>query len=228
MPGGSAAAKQKPMPASCDARGRLVGGPGRGGRRAASSRSAAPAGEEAERLPCLTTVTPAPAATIAAMVEMLTVMARSPPVPTTSTAASRPATVERRSARGVHRLDQPAISAEVSPLARSATANPAIWAGRGLAGHDLAHRPGGLVGGEVARRGAGTPSTSGQVARRHHRSSGWSGDPRAQQADTVSRVLDRVQRVRDGASARDQVASQLSCGAADQHQDRRAVGRSRP
>ena len=53
-----------------------------------SSRSAAPHRLEAARLPCLTTGAPAAAATIAAMVEMFTVSARSPPVPTTSTAGT--------------------------------------------------------------------------------------------------------------------------------------------
>ena len=52
----------------------------------ASSTSAAPQAEDAARLPCLTTLAPAAAATIAAMVEMLTVFDRSPPEPTTSTA----------------------------------------------------------------------------------------------------------------------------------------------
>ena len=41
---------------------------------------------EADQLPCLTTRAPAPAATIAAIVEMLTLIERSPPVPTTSSA----------------------------------------------------------------------------------------------------------------------------------------------
>ncbi len=49
-----------------------------------SRTSADPALDDAERLPCLTTGAPAPAATIAAIVEMLTDIDRSPPVPTTS------------------------------------------------------------------------------------------------------------------------------------------------
>ena len=53
-----------------------------------SSRSAEPQAEEAARLPCLTTRAPVPATTIAAMVEMLTVCARSPPVPQVSTAGA--------------------------------------------------------------------------------------------------------------------------------------------
>src|SRR6266508_1307948 len=47
----------------------------------ASSRSADPQCDEAARLPCLATTTPAPAATIAASVEMLNVSERSPQVP---------------------------------------------------------------------------------------------------------------------------------------------------
>ena len=92
----------------------------------ASSTSAAPQAELAARLPCLTTWTPAAAATIAPMVEMFTVCAPSPPVPTRST--SGPGTLI-----GVARLsmtsDRPASSAAVSPFIRSATANPATWTG---------------------------------------------------------------------------------------------------
>ncbi len=59
------------------------------------------------------------------MVETLTVLARSPPVPTRSTGlpetriAADPASMPSAS---------PATSATLSPLARSATANAAIWA----------------------------------------------------------------------------------------------------
>ena len=51
----------------------------------ASSTSADPHNELAARLPCLAILTPAPAATKAAVVEMLKVPSESPPVPTTST-----------------------------------------------------------------------------------------------------------------------------------------------
>ena len=54
----------------------------------ASSTSAEPQAELAARLPCLAILTPAPAATKAAVVEMLNVPRESPPVPTTSTSAS--------------------------------------------------------------------------------------------------------------------------------------------
>ena len=103
-----------------------------------SSTSALPAFEEAERLPCLTTVTPAPAATIAAIVEMFTENDRSPPVPTTS--STRPPTTSGVAAAYIAST-RPSISSMVSPLARSATAKPAIWAGRRLAGEDLRPSP---------------------------------------------------------------------------------------
>ena len=54
-----------------------------------SSTSAVPVAELAARLPCLTIVAPHAAATIAAIVEKLTVFAPSPPVPTTSRTSPR-------------------------------------------------------------------------------------------------------------------------------------------
>ncbi len=123
--GWKAAAKQNVMPTCSASRATRSGGRSRR-IPSASSTSAEPAWLEAERLPCLTTRAPAPAATIAAMVEMLTLMERSPPVPTTSSArpgmASGVATAYIASRR-------PVTSSMVSPLARRATARPAIWAG---------------------------------------------------------------------------------------------------
>jgi hypothetical protein len=64
------------------------------------------------------------------MVEMLTVCARSPPVPTTSTAAARTSSVSGTSvALASIVLTRPASSPAVSPLARSAMANAATCAG---------------------------------------------------------------------------------------------------
>ena len=77
-------------------------------------------------MPCLTTVAPAPAATIAAIEEMLTDMDRSPPVPTMS--RSRPGTLSDAPAAYIASI-RPLSSVTVSPLARSATAKPAIWDG---------------------------------------------------------------------------------------------------
>ncbi len=91
-----------------------------------SSRSAAPHLLDAARLPCLTTGAPAPAMTMAAIVEMLTVLARSPPVPTMSTARSGTCT---RTACASMLSARPVTSDAVSPLARSATAKPANCAG---------------------------------------------------------------------------------------------------
>ena len=92
----------------------------------ASSTSADPEEEDAERLPCLTTRTPVPAATIDAIVEMLTVWARSPPVPTMSRLG--PATSIRLAWASIVSA-RPRISSTVSPLARSAMRNPATCAG---------------------------------------------------------------------------------------------------
>ena len=92
----------------------------------ASKQSAVPQAELAARLPCLTTLAPAPAATRAAIVEMLTVLARSPPVPTMSTASRSNST---GMAWEIIPSAMPAISSAVSPLARSATAKPATCTG---------------------------------------------------------------------------------------------------
>ncbi len=90
-----------------------------------SSTSAVPHEEEAARLPCLTTRAPAAEATMEAIVETLTVCARSPPVPTMSRVC--PGT-EISTALSSMPWARPRTSATVSPLARSATAKPAIWA----------------------------------------------------------------------------------------------------
>jgi hypothetical protein len=120
----NAGAKQNVMPTSSAtlttaAGGRLMTTP------SSSSTSAAPAREEAARPPCLTTLTPAAAATMAAMVEMFTVWARSPPVPTRSTGS--PETLIAADFRSMPSAS-PDTSATLSPLARSAIANAAIWA----------------------------------------------------------------------------------------------------
>ena len=78
-------------------------------------------------MPCFATPAPAAAATIAAAVEMLIVLAPSPPVPAVSTRSSRCG----RTASTWPRIAsaQPAISSAVSPLSRSATRKAPIWAG---------------------------------------------------------------------------------------------------
>ena len=94
-----------------------------------SSTSAAPHADDAARLPCLTIGTPAEAATMVAIVDTFTVCAPSPPVPTRSvTELSILIGVACASIDAA----SPDISAAVSPLARSATPNPAICAGAAL------------------------------------------------------------------------------------------------
>ena len=126
-------------------------------RRAPRAGRPTPQADDAARLPCLTTRAPAPATTSAAIVEMLTVWARSPPVPTMSTRARAPRsrTRVRRASR-----DQPATSSTVSPLARSATTKPAICAGVASPAMTCAHRPGGLAGRQVCA-GEQSPSSAG-------------------------------------------------------------------
>ena len=92
----------------------------------ASSTSAEPEREVIARLPCLATGTPAAATTRAAVVEMLNVPLRSPPVPTTSIA---PAGASTRRTRSRIAAVKPASSAVVSPRIRRATSRAASWAG---------------------------------------------------------------------------------------------------
>ena len=85
------------------------------------SKSALPHDDDTARLPCFATIAPAPAATIAATVEMLNVPRPSPPVPQVST-TSRPSVCS-----GVTRsriaIAAPVISSAVSPFMRSAMSN---------------------------------------------------------------------------------------------------------
>ena len=120
--GWNSGAKQNVTPISSATRavssgGRSITTPSR------SSRSAAPHLDVAARFPCLTTRAPAAAATTAPIVEMFTVCARSPPVPTMST---RSPEMLIGVACWYIASASPVTSAVVSPLARSATANAAI------------------------------------------------------------------------------------------------------
>ena len=92
----------------------------------ASSTSAEPEADETARLPCFATPAPAAAATIAAAVEMLIVLAPSPPVPAVSTRSSRCGRTRNTCSRIASA--QPVISSAVSPLSRSATRKPPICA----------------------------------------------------------------------------------------------------
>ena len=89
-----------------------------------SSMSAEPDRLEEARLPCLTTTAPAAAMTIADIEEMLTVIARSPPVPTMSMVG--PATSKRFACLSIISAS-PVISGTVSPLARRAVRKEASW-----------------------------------------------------------------------------------------------------
>src|SRR5256885_4580202 len=100
---------------------RLIGTP------SASSTSAEPQRDVNERLPCFATEAPAPAATNAAAVEILTVGPVPPPVPPVPTKWSPAAwtgTIASRNARAA-----PATSSAVSPLVRSPMSRAAICAG---------------------------------------------------------------------------------------------------
>ena len=92
-----------------------------------SSTSADPLLLEAERLPCLTTFTPAAATTRAAAVEMLNVPRTSPPVPqvssTTQSASHPTGTLFSRMT-----VAAPTSSSTVVPLAASPTSSPPICA----------------------------------------------------------------------------------------------------
>src|SRR6202165_4182112 len=93
----------------------------------ASSTSAEPQREVNERLPCLGTTAPAPAATSAGAAGVLKVGTVPPPVPQVSTrygAADSTRTIASRSARAA-----PATSSAVSPFARNPMSSPPICAG---------------------------------------------------------------------------------------------------
>ncbi|OBI82440.1 hypothetical protein A9X00_07640 [Mycobacterium sp. 1245805.9] len=97
--------------------------------------SAPPDSDDAARLPCLTTGTPAAATTIDAIVDRLTVLTPSPPVPTMSTASSGiPAAGNERAWLSMASASSP-TSAAVGTFIVIATANAAIWAG--LASPDM-------------------------------------------------------------------------------------------
>src|SRR5436190_1368578 len=157
-------AKQNPIPASSTQRATPVG-PRSITTPIASSTSAEPHADDAARLPCLATRTPAPATTRAARVEMLTVPERSPPVPHVSTTgppgpSSGMSTVWAN--RSIVRA-RAASSAAVSPLDRSATAKPAIWASVASPARIVAMACSACSAGRSSRRRS-RPITSGQRA----------------------------------------------------------------
>ncbi len=89
----------------------------------ASRTSALPDRPVAERLPCLASAQPAPAAMKAAVVETLNV-GRPPPVPAVSSRSARAVTTGVASSRIVRA--SPATSSTVSPFVRSAIRNAAV------------------------------------------------------------------------------------------------------
>src|SRR6266545_2762731 len=110
--GWNAGAKRKTSPISSSNR------PARSGSRsiaipAAARTSADPTREEIERLPCLATQAPAPAATIAVAVERLNMSRPIPPGPHVSSSGARD--VETRRIRLRSAETAPAISSDVSP-----------------------------------------------------------------------------------------------------------------
>ncbi|ORV90826.1 hypothetical protein AWC12_04480 [Mycolicibacterium iranicum] len=91
--------------------------------------SAPPDSDDAARLPCLTTGTPAAATTIEAIVDRFTVFAPSPPVPTTSTVSFPMTSVGTlRACLSMMSASSP-TSPDVGRFIFIATPNAAIWAG---------------------------------------------------------------------------------------------------
>ncbi len=130
--GWNSGAKQNPIPSSARLRA-TWSGPRSMRTPSASSVSAPPDSDDAARLPCLTTGTPAAATTIDAMVDRLTVLTPSPPVPTMST-ASDPRTAPAGIGRAWLSMTSASslTSAAVGTFIVIATAKAAIWAGLAL------------------------------------------------------------------------------------------------
>ena len=99
-----------------------------------------------ERLPCLATAQPAPAATRAAVVETLKVEGP-PPVPAVSTRSERLLETGAASERIVRA--SPTSSGTVSPLARRAIRKAPVWTGSARPSMISAKHRRGVVGGEV-------------------------------------------------------------------------------
>ncbi|OBB59379.1 hypothetical protein A5757_13680 [Mycobacterium sp. 852013-51886_SCH5428379] len=91
--------------------------------------SAPPDSDEAARLPCFITGTPEAATTMAAIVDRLTVLAPSPPVPTMSTVSCPMVSVGMRRACLSITSASSVTSADVGRFIFIDTANPAICAG---------------------------------------------------------------------------------------------------
>ena len=112
----------------------------------ASSRSAEPQRLVAERLPCLATAQPAPAAISAAVVETLKVVGP-PPVPAVSTSGSRSTSTSAARLRIVRA--SPTSSGTVSPFVRNAIKNAPVWTSPARPSMISAEGGGGVVRGQV-------------------------------------------------------------------------------
>ena len=140
--GWNTCAKQNVMPTSVASSATRAGG-WSSRMPSSSSTSAEPDDDDAARLPCLTTVMPAPAMTRADIVEMFTVCERSPPVPTMSSV--RPGTSMRTACASIVSA-RPVSSATVSPLVLQRDEERGDLGRRRRAAHDLGHRPRRLLG----------------------------------------------------------------------------------
>ena len=168
-------AKQKAMPATARHSATPAGLSSRFTPRA-SRRSAEPQLDDAARLPCLHTGTPAPATTRLARVETLMVWLRSPPVPTTSTARARTSSSSGTSSAAASMAARSPVSSSTdSPFMRSATTKPASCAGVAVPCRisAMAARACSVVRSRPASSG---PSTAGQPP--SSASSSTSGDDR--------------------------------------------------
>ena len=120
-------ANMKPTPHSSICRA-MASGDGFSDAPSCSNTSAAPLDEDTERPPCFATCAPAAAATNMDVVEILKVLAPSPPVPTISTKCGSGAT-GTFTANSRITLAAAAISDTVSTLMRRPTKMPAICSG---------------------------------------------------------------------------------------------------
>ena len=141
-------AKQNPIPTSARLRA-TCSGPRSMRTPSASSVSAPPDSDDAARLPCLTTGTPAAATTIAAMVDRLTVF---------DAVTARSDDVDGVVGHGVsghlarvveHDVGQLTDFGRGGNLHRHRHRESRDLSRAGIAGHDLVHGPGGLAPGQV-------------------------------------------------------------------------------
>ena len=101
--------------------------------------------DDAPRLPCLQTGTPAPATTSAAIVETLIECERSPPVPTTSIARGPELVAQRHELGGAeHRVEQSGQLVGRLALGSQRDGEGDELGRRRVAGEDRAHRRGGF------------------------------------------------------------------------------------